>query len=110
MSDPSDRVIARSRKTNGVVHPKEATVHTRDGSCHSLRVPDYTLGDVARILKVSPRRLRYWQQTRLVQRDRGETNAAPAFAAAHACSGVKMSVQLMGMPAWLSVRIDLSPS
>jgi tetratricopeptide (TPR) repeat protein len=29
-------------------------------------VPDYSLGDVARILKVSPRRLRYWQKTRLV--------------------------------------------
>ncbi len=27
---------------------------------------DYSLGDVARILKVSPRRLRYWQKTRLV--------------------------------------------
>jgi tetratricopeptide (TPR) repeat protein len=29
-------------------------------------VTDYSLGDVARILKVSPRRLRYWQQTRLL--------------------------------------------
>jgi tetratricopeptide (TPR) repeat protein len=29
-------------------------------------VPDYSLDDVARILKVSPRRLRYWQQTHLV--------------------------------------------
>ena len=29
-------------------------------------VQDYSLGDVARILKVSPRRLRYWQKTRLV--------------------------------------------
>lgn len=27
---------------------------------------DYSLGDVARILKVSPRRLRYWKKTRLV--------------------------------------------
>ena len=27
----------------------------------------YSLGDVARILKVSPRRLRYWQKTRLVE-------------------------------------------
>ena len=27
---------------------------------------DYSLGDVARILKVSPRRLRYWRKTRLV--------------------------------------------
>lgn len=35
---------------------------------------DYSLGDVARILKVSPRRLRYWKKTRLVspQVDRGE--------------------------------------
>jgi len=29
-------------------------------------VTDYSLGDVARILKVSPRRLRYWKKTRLV--------------------------------------------
>lgn len=28
---------------------------------------DYSLGDVARILKVSPRRLRYWQKTRLIE-------------------------------------------
>ena len=28
---------------------------------------DYSLGDVARILKVSPRRLRYWQKTQLVE-------------------------------------------
>lgn len=28
---------------------------------------DYSLGDVARILKVSPRRLRYWQRTELVE-------------------------------------------
>lgn len=27
---------------------------------------DYSIGDVARILKVSPRRLRYWKKTRLV--------------------------------------------
>jgi len=36
-------------------------------------VTDYSLGDVARILKVSPRRLRYWKKTRLV--------ASPAGAA-----------------------------
>jgi len=30
-------------------------------------VQDYSLGDVARILKVSPRRLRYWQKTQLVE-------------------------------------------
>lgn len=35
-------------------------------------MPDYSLGDVARILKVSPRRLRYWQKTRLVGQDRSE--------------------------------------
>ena len=34
-------------------------------------MPDYSLGDVARILKVSPRRLRYWQQTELLAPDRG---------------------------------------
>ncbi len=28
---------------------------------------DYSLGEIARILKVSPRRLRYWQRTRLVE-------------------------------------------
>jgi tetratricopeptide (TPR) repeat protein len=28
---------------------------------------DYSLGDVARIVKVSPRRLRYWQKTRLLE-------------------------------------------
>jgi tetratricopeptide (TPR) repeat protein len=30
-------------------------------------VPDYSLGDIARILKVSARRLRYWQRTELVE-------------------------------------------
>jgi tetratricopeptide (TPR) repeat protein len=30
-------------------------------------VQDYSLGDIARILKVSPRRLRYWQRTKLVE-------------------------------------------
>jgi tetratricopeptide (TPR) repeat protein len=35
-----------------------------------VAVPDYSLGDVARILKVSPRRLRYWQQTSLLPPDR----------------------------------------
>jgi len=30
-------------------------------------VTDYSLGDIARILKVSPRRLRYWQRTELVE-------------------------------------------
>ncbi len=35
-------------------------------TCHAERVTDYSLGDVARILKVSPRRLRYWKKTRLV--------------------------------------------
>lgn len=30
-------------------------------------MPDYSLGDIARILKVSPRRLRYWQRTKLVE-------------------------------------------
>ncbi len=34
---------------------------------HPYHVLDYSLGDVARILKVSPRRLRYWQKTRLVE-------------------------------------------
>lgn len=36
-------------------------------TCHDERVSDFSLGDVARILKVSPRRLRYWQRTRLVE-------------------------------------------
>jgi tetratricopeptide (TPR) repeat protein len=35
-------------------------------------VPDYSLGDVARILKVSPGRLRYWQKTQLVDSARAE--------------------------------------
>lgn len=42
---------------------------------------DYSLGDVARILKVSPRRLRYWKKTRLVGRAvEAPTNEAPAEA------------------------------
>ena len=43
-------------------------------TCHADRVTDYSLGDVARILKVSPRRLRYWKKTRLVasQADQGD--------------------------------------
>jgi tetratricopeptide (TPR) repeat protein len=40
-------------------------------------VPDYSLGDVARILKVSPRRLRYWQQTSLLAPERVQRAAAP---------------------------------
>lgn len=38
---------------------------------------DYSLGDVARILKVSPRRLRYWKKTRLVGRPPAEPAAEP---------------------------------
>ncbi len=41
-------------------------VHSRRSTCHACRVTDYSLGDVARILKVSPRRLRYWQKTQLL--------------------------------------------
>lgn len=40
-----------------------------------MRVPDYSLGDVARILKVSPRRLRYWQKTRLISPERDDREA-----------------------------------
>jgi tetratricopeptide (TPR) repeat protein len=36
-------------------------------TCHDEPVSDFSLGDVARILKVSPRRLRYWQRTRLIE-------------------------------------------
>jgi tetratricopeptide (TPR) repeat protein len=36
-------------------------------TCHASRVTDYSLGDIARILKVSPSRLRYWQRTELVE-------------------------------------------
>lgn len=36
-------------------------------TCHACGVPDYSLSDIARILKVSPRRLRYWQRTELVE-------------------------------------------
>lgn len=42
-------------------------VPSRVSSCHSPGVPDFSLDDVARILKVSPRRLRYWQKTELVE-------------------------------------------
>jgi tetratricopeptide (TPR) repeat protein len=41
-------------------------------------VPDFSLGDVARILKVSPRRLRYWQKTQLVEPVSVEREAANA--------------------------------
>lgn len=41
-------------------------------------MPDYSLGDVARILKVSPRRLRYWQKTQLVSSDAAMDDAEPA--------------------------------
>jgi len=37
-------------------------------------VTDYSLGDIARILKVSPRRLRYWQRTELVESLAQSTN------------------------------------
>jgi len=42
-------------------------VHSRLWTCHACNVQDYSLGDIARILKVSPRRLRYWQRTKLVE-------------------------------------------
>jgi tetratricopeptide (TPR) repeat protein len=42
-------------------------VHSCLLTCHACGVPDYSLGDIARILKVSPRRLRYWQRTELVE-------------------------------------------
>lgn len=41
-------------------------------------MPDYTIGDVARILKVSPRRLRYWQKTQLFSGDGSPAEAADA--------------------------------
>lgn len=41
-------------------------------------MPDYSLGDVARILKVSPRRLRYWRKTRLIPADPGGEAASRA--------------------------------
>jgi tetratricopeptide (TPR) repeat protein len=37
-------------------------------------VTDYSLGDVARIVKVSPRRLRYWQRTQLIDPRPPETD------------------------------------
>lgn len=42
------------------------SVHRHGATCHDCGVTDYSLGDVARILKVSPSRLRYWQRTELV--------------------------------------------
>ena len=42
-------------------------VPTGAATCHACFVTDYSLGDVARILKVSPGRLRYWQRTELVE-------------------------------------------
>ncbi|MFK7897615.1 MAG: tetratricopeptide repeat protein [Myxococcota bacterium] len=45
---------------------------------HLCDVSDYSLGDVARILKVSPRRLRYWQQTQLVEALSREGDSASA--------------------------------
>lgn len=42
-------------------------------TCHACFVTDYSLGDVARILKVSPGRLRYWQRTDLAQASTGES-------------------------------------
>lgn len=44
-------------------------------TCHAAGVADYSLGDVARILKVSPRRLRYWKKTRLVGASVGTSEA-----------------------------------
>jgi tetratricopeptide (TPR) repeat protein len=48
-------------------HAVLISVPTRLTTCHDWRVTDFSLGDVARILKVSPRRLRYWQRTELVE-------------------------------------------
>ena len=42
-------------------------VPSRARTCHAWRVTDFSLGDVARILKVTPGRLRYWQRTELVE-------------------------------------------
>lgn len=42
-------------------------VPSRLPTWHSCAVTDYSLGEIARILKVSPRRLRYWQRTELVE-------------------------------------------
>ena len=47
---------------------------------------DYSLGDVARILKVSPRRLRYWQRTQLVESFLSESDDTPPSAAHFAFS------------------------
>lgn len=45
---------------------RRLVVHSGRATCHASRVTDFSLGDVARILKVSPRRLRYWQKTQLL--------------------------------------------
>jgi tetratricopeptide (TPR) repeat protein len=52
------------------------TVPSGQTSCHPWRVPDFSLGDAARILKVSPRRLRYWQKTQLVESPSVDREAA----------------------------------
>ena len=57
------RVMSRWSRLRGCTR----VVPSRKSSCHSPNVPDFSLGDVARILKVSPRRLRYWQKTELVE-------------------------------------------
>lgn len=49
------------------IAPGHSVVPVVSPTCHSCGVQDYSLGDVARILKVSPRRLRYWQKTQLVE-------------------------------------------
>lgn len=77
--------MVRAENATAVSFREDEAVPSRERSCHPVHVPDYSLGDVARILKVSPRRLRYWQKTRLVARDAveepdGASTAAPTDA------------------------------
>jgi tetratricopeptide (TPR) repeat protein len=52
----------------------------REGGVSSLPVTAYTLGDVARICKVSRSRLRYWERTALLEAsERVDTKPAYAF-------------------------------
>ena len=68
----------RDRAYSGILGMPDAFAHffvpSSRVTCHAAHVTDYSLGDVARILKVSPRRLRYWKKTRLVtsQADQGD--------------------------------------
>ena len=81
-----NRFQMKSKERLRAAHPRCARRSTRkncgrslSGGVFSALVTAYTLGDVARICKVSESRLRYWERTALLEAS-GQIDTKPAYA------------------------------